>query len=348
MKIIITESQKNVLLEELGVATQTVPYINLVYQVLEPIVTEFLNGSEKKLVKDITITPTQMSEVYKYNPDDFIDFPVEEIKISLSCNKVSPKKMQFDFTTGGAAYRIEDKSSGGSYVKKPSLVIPKKILEELTNSVVGLFDFSVDVTSNYDSSMKDEVLFDLRDTITHEMNHLYEFYNRYQSNPKNKVDVTLTYAGSKNYNVPKDIFAVWNRFLYFIYFSEPYEMRAMSQEAYSKRLRMTFDEFKNTRYWKFAKAMEEFDGDKLFDELVQKIEEHNPEYVLPILNRLYYWFMKDYYQGVKDTGGTPKKYIDKSKHLLDLMLKFEPIINKAGSKLQRNFMRLYSLLPDEN
>ena len=106
---------------------------------------------------------------------------------------------------------------------------------------------------------------------------------------------------------------------------------------------MTFDEFKNTRYWKFAKAMEEFDGDKLFDELVQKIEEHNPEYVLPILNRLYYWFMKDYYQGVKDTGGTPKKYIGSN-----LMLKFEPIINKAGSKLQRNFMRLYSLSPDEN
>ena len=348
MKIIITESQKNVLLEELGVATQTVPYINLVYQVLEPIVADFLDSNEKTLQKDIKITTKEMSEVYSYNPDDFIEFPVEEIHISLSCNRLTPKKQDSEFATGGAAYRIENKSSGGSYVKKPSLSLPKKILEEITNTVVGKFDFSVDINNNYDSSFKDETLYDLRDTITHEMNHLYEFYSRYQSNPKNKVDVTLSYAGSKNYNVPKDIFSVWSLFLYFIYFSEPYEMRAMSQEAYSKRLRMTFDEFKKTRYWKFAKSMEEFDGDKYFDKLVKKIEEHNPDYVVPILNRLYNWFMKDYYQGVKETGGTPKKHIDKSKHLLDLMLKFEPIIKKAGSKLQRNYMRLYSLSPDEN
>ena len=347
MKIIITESQKNVLLEEMGVATQTVPYINFIYQVLEPIVTNFLDSNEKTLKRDIKITPKEMSEIYSYNPEDFIDFPVEEIQIHLSCNRLPIKKLDTEFSTGGAAYRIENKSSGGSYVKNPSLVLPKKIMDETSKTVVGKFDFNIEINPNYNSSFKDETLYDLRDTITHEMNHLFEFYNRYISNPKNKVDVTLTYAGSKNYNVPKDIFSVWSLFLYFIYFSEPYEMRAMTQEAYSKRLRMTFDEFKNTRYWKFAKSMENFDGDKYFDDLVKKIEEHNPEYVVPILNRLYYWFMKDYYQGVKDTGGTPKKYIDKSKHLLDLILKFEPVIKKAGSKLQRNFMRLYSLSPDE-
>lgn len=348
MKIIITESQKGLLREELGVASQTVPYINLIYQTLEPIVTEFLSGKEKTKQEEIVISPKKMSEIYSYNFDDFIDFPIEEIIMNLTCNRLPLKKQETPFTSGGAAYRIEDKSSGGSFIKNPSLLLPKKILEEVTKTIVGRFDFSVDINNEYNDSMKDEVLYDLRDTITHEMNHLYEFYNRYQNNPKNTVDVTLSYAGSKNFNVPKDIFSVWNKFLYFVYLSEPYELRAMTQEAYSKRLRLSFEEFKETRYWKLSKSMENFNANQLFDELTKKIESHNPEYLIPILNRIYFWFMKDYYKGVKESGKTPKKYIDNSKHILDLMIKFQPIIRKAGIRLQRNFMRLYSLSPDEN
>jgi hypothetical protein len=193
--------------------------------------------------------------------------------------------------------------------------------------------------------MKGELYFDLRDTIMHEFNHIYEFYNK-NLNKAGLVDTTLSYAGSKNYNVPKQIFDVWKTFLYFVYYSEPYEMRAMSQEVYSKRLRMTFDEFKENHYWKSAKMMENFDANKLFDTLMERIKEHNPEYLVPIMNRLYKWFLRDYYAGVKSFGKEPQKYITNSKHLLDLMVRFQPRIRMAGRKLQRNYSRLYTLSPE--
>ena len=43
MEILITETQKKLLLkEELGVARATIPYINLIYEKLEPVLLDFL------------------------------------------------------------------------------------------------------------------------------------------------------------------------------------------------------------------------------------------------------------------------------------------------------------------
>jgi len=348
MKVIITELQKSILSEDMGVAVPSVPYINLIYQKLEERVISFLNGKEKKINDLIVLGLSEISEIYKNNPEDFIDFPIEEIQINFSAERLRNDRLSVSFTSSGAAYQINHKKENMSFLKKPSLSIPKKILKELKSTVVAKFDFSIYINKEYNESMEDELLYDFRDTIMHELNHLYEFYNRTLKDDKNLVDVTLSYAGGKNYNVPRDIFSVWENFLYFVYFSEPYEMRAMTQEAYSKRIRMSFDEFKNTKYWKYSKMMEEFDANKLFDRLIEKIEEHNPEYLIPIMSRLYLWFLRDYYRGTKEMGKEPKKLIQNSKHLLDLMMRFQPRIRLAGKKLQRNFMRLYSLSPEDN
>ena len=331
--------------EELGVARATIPFVNLVYSVLEPKVDDFIKGTDKKMSEDIVINFKDFKYIYRESVDDFLEFPVEEIIIKFTMDKLRRDKFEFKYSSGGGAHQIDFKKEDGSYLKKPNPNLPKYLLDEVNKTIVAKFDFNGYVNQDFEYEMKDELYFDLRDTIMHEFNHIYEFYNKNLNNA-GLVDTTLSYAGSKNYNVPKQIFNVWSTFLYFVYYSEPYEMRAMSQEAYSKRLRMTFDEFKETKYWKAAKMMENFDANKLFDTLMERINEHNPEYLVPIMNRLFKWFLRDYYAGVKTFGNEPKKYITNSKHLLDLMVRFQPRIRMAGRKLQRNYSRLYTLSPE--
>jgi hypothetical protein len=345
MEIILTENQMRLLSEELGVARATIPFVNLVYSVLEPKVDDFIKGTDKKMSEDIVINFKDFKYIYRESVDDFLEFPVEEIIIKFTMDKLRRDKFEFKYSSGGGAHQIDFKKEDGSYLKKPNPNLPKYLLDEVNKTIVAKFDFNGYVNQDFEYEMKDELYFDLRDTIMHEFNHIYEFYNKNLNNA-GLVDTTLSYAGSKNYNVPKQIFNVWSTFLYFVYYSEPYEMRAMSQEAYSKRLRMTFDEFKETKYWKAAKMMENFDANKLFDTLMERINEHNPEYLVPIMNRLFKWFLRDYYAGVKTFGNEPKKYITNSKHLLDLMVRFQPRIRMAGRKLQRNYSRLYTLSPE--
>jgi hypothetical protein len=345
MEIILTENQMSLLSEELGVARATIPFVNLVYSVLEPKVNEFIKGNDKKMSEDIVINFKDFKYIYRESLDDFLEFPVEEIVIKFTMDKLRRDRFEFKYSSGGGAHQIDFKKEDGSYLKKPSPNLPKYLLDEVNKTIVAKFDFNGYINQDFEYEMKGELYFDLRDTIMHEFNHIYEFYNK-NLNKAGLVDTTLSYAGSKNYNVPKQIFDVWKTFLYFVYYSEPYEMRAMSQEVYSKRLRMTFDEFKENHYWKSAKMMENFDANKLFDTLMERIKEHNPEYLVPIMNRLYKWFLRDYYAGVKSFGKEPQKYIANSKHLLDLMVRFQPRIRMAGRKLQRNYSRLYTLSPE--
>jgi hypothetical protein len=128
-----------------------------------------------------------------------------------------------------------------------------------------------------------------------------------------------------------------------IYYSEPYEVNAKSQEAVSRTSIMPFEEFKKTKNWTDSVVMKNFNSELYIDKLLSKIQEVNPEKTISILNNLYKWFMTDYYKWMKVHGESPARYIEKTTGLFDLVKKFQSRINKAGDKLQRNYMRLYTL-----
>jgi hypothetical protein len=342
MKIILNESQyKKLISEDLGVSRASLAYVNLIYSILEKKIEPFLNN-KKSFKETFKITLKDIKQIYQNELDDFIELPIEEIVINLKCVNLKNEYLSSKFTTGGGAYQIEDKKFKNSYLKTPSYELPKKVLEEVDKTLVAKFDFDLFIDDDYDESMNDEFLFDLRDTITHECNHILEFYHRSIKGLK-PIDVSLSYAGKENYNIPRKIFSLWEYFLDLIYYSQPEEVRAMTQEAYSKRLRMSFEDFKKTKYWLYAKNMENFNANKLFDVITDEIKKYNPDYLVTFLINLYTWFLKDYYEIINHLGITPNKTITNSKHLLDLMERLEPKIQKAGKKLQRNFIRLYAL-----
>jgi hypothetical protein len=196
----------------------------------------------------------------------------------------------------------------------------------------------------------DELFYDLRDAVLHEFNHMYEYYNRAVKGKKG-LDTTLSFMKKPfemfDTGLNEEVLSVWKQFLSLLYMSEPYEVRAMSQEAYSKRLRMPFEQFKTTKYWQYCQGMINFDASDYYEYILELIEDLPQEEQNTLLKTLHTYFIA-YYEFSKKTGyNNPlDKKIMNTENILDLMKYFQPTINKMGEKLRRNFIRLYSLNPE--
>jgi hypothetical protein len=342
MKVLLSEEQlKTLIKEDLGVSRASLAYANLIYQTLEPKAIQFMesrNESQEKII----IQLKDISRIYQSSMDDYIELPIEKIEIDFFCTKIPKGKKNIKFTSGGGFESIDKKSFGGSYLKEPSLELPKYVLEEITQTLAAKFILYFKLSPEFSDEFKDNSLYDLRDTIIHECNHLFESYKRAESGAK-QLNVSLSWVGGKNYNVNREIFKIWQEFLDMIYYSEPYEVNAKSQEAVSQTSIKPFDEFKKTKFWHDSSVMKNFNSELYIDKLLSKIQEVNPEKTISILNNLYKWFMTDYYKWMKVYGDSPAKYIENTTGLFDLVKKFERRIKNAGDKLQRNYMRLYTL-----
>jgi len=342
MKIILKERQvKKLIKEDMGVSRICITYSNIILNKLTPLIDDFIQNKKTNRTK-LVITLKELSDAWQTNIDEYIEFPISEIRIDFYTFLKSEGQLNGTYSTGGGAEQIEPKSTKSSYITSPPDTLPKYVREQIDSTLNAKFDIEIHMTNEFDDSEKTELIYDLRDTILHETNHMLEFFKKNESG-SGYVNVALGLAGTKNYNVPRDIFDIWQEFTTMVYFSEPQEMRAMTQEMYSVRERVPFETFKQHRYYEASKIMQEFNADVMFDNMVERIELYNPDYLIPILTNLWKWFMVDYLATLKVLKMTPDPKIQNSVHVLQLMKILQPKINNAGKKLQRNFNRLYSI-----
>jgi hypothetical protein len=345
MKYIITETQYNLLTEDLGVSRATLPYTNIIYETIEKQVIKDIR-SDKETKETITIGLKDLFHVYKDNVDDFIELPIEQIIIKYSYTKLDENVHPEGFVIMAFA----DMIGQGSKLKTPNKYIPKNVLEEIDQTLVAGFEFNVNVNKDIDDDQIEELLYDLRDSVTHECNHMYEYYNREITGSKG-IDTTLSFMKRPyemfDTGVREDVLQIWKLFLNLLYVSEPYEVRAMSQEAYSKRLRMSFEKFKETKYWDYSNRMIDFNAQDYYDYIVDLMEDITKEERDVILKTLHEYFIAYYEFSKKMVFDNPlNKKIVNTKNIMDIMKYFESTINKSGKKLQKNFMRLYALQPE--
>jgi hypothetical protein len=248
------------------------------------------------------------------------------------------------FASGGSAYPLNEKTGDYSFMRKPSPEIPKKIKNEIDMTLNGLMDIEIYIDSKFKVSQMYELLMDVRDTIMHETLHLYEFYKRWLSTGSGTFNIVKTFAGRENPNTPKEIYDYYSNFLDYIYYSEPYEINAMTQEAYSKVLRMSFDTFKTTKYWTMSDKMENFNADQYYRELEKKIKERSGKETLNYhLNNLHKFYIKQYVKIAKDFNQPVSNKVLKTKNIYDLIKSFELRITQSGKNLKRKFMKLYTI-----
>jgi hypothetical protein len=92
--------------------------------------------------------------------------------------------------------------------------------------------------------------------LSHELNHLYEYYKRKNSGSDNiSLSLTWTTIDEENfYEVPQSIFRYWQlEFTDYIYVSEPHEINAQVQESKTEIDRSIFEKFRKSKYWKELK-----------------------------------------------------------------------------------------------
>jgi len=351
MNVKLNKNQIRLIKEARGVSETSIAYVNFLYTILEPKVIEMVAGMENDL-DEFYIESEEIIKSLRGNREVFFDLPIETFEIDLNF-KVTKKTPETNspFVTGGGAYMIESSEGSGSFVKEPSDDLPVKILEEVDKTIHAKLDFEIYITPLFEENNLNELLYDLRDTITHELNHMYEFYKRWENTGVGKTPLTKSFAGGKNVNTPKKIFQVYIKFLDYMYYSEPWEINANIQEAYSKLLRMSWDEFKKTKQYNVAENMENFSADDLYNELVMVAKEKNPETVLYHVKNLHKFYLKQYLKfskneradEISDEAELLKDDVFKTKNLLELFKKFEGRIQNAGRKLKRNYARLLTI-----
>jgi hypothetical protein len=351
MKIVLTEKQSTKLNESLGVNESSIAYVNLLYSIIEPKVIEMIAVREND-TDEFFVESKEILKSFKGDMDTFYDFPIETIEVDLFF-KVTKKKPEngTTFATGGGAYPLTTDDSGASQIKEPNESLPISVLKQVDKTIRAKFDFEVFINQEFNDSEIDELLYDLRDTITHELNHMYEFYNRILNTGSSEFSLAKSFAGGKNVNTPKEIFKVYSKFLDYLYYSEPWEINANVQEAYSKVIRMSWEDFKKTKQYQVAEKLEKFSADEMFNELYNVTMERSPEAVLFHIKNLHKFYLKQYLKYLSDENAgrlqDEAKMIEddvfKTKNILELFKKFEKRINNAGRKLKRNYARLMSI-----
>jgi hypothetical protein len=345
MKIIIKEGQFRKLNESLGVNEAAIEYTNFIYNFLEPNVIKMIAVGEESS-EIFEIKDKELLDFIKNDPVTFEELPIGEIEIELSFIPLNKESIGGKpFMVDGGYYDLLDKEQGESYMMDSSFLLPKSIIEDVPKTVHAKLGFEIYTSLSFDESLMDEMLFDLRDAITHEINHLYESYKKWQRTGKGSMNLVKSLAGRKNINTPRVIFDVYSKFLNFLYYSQPWEINANVQEAFSKISRMSFDEFKKTNQWKIADEMENYSADELFKELVKTAEDKNPETVDYHIRNLHKFYLKQYknYDEAYREAEDIKDKVYNTKNLLGLFKKFEKRINNAGKKLKRNYSRLMSI-----
>lgn len=342
--------------EDLGIVRSTVKLNNYICDMIEDLVIDYIESDKTKFNDDILINFNGLKQnVYtKENLDDFIELPVEAIRIHLNCFKTKDitRKDGLNYDITGAA--LELKRGGGvfkdySTIKKPSNLIPKYLTDEIDLTLVMKMevDFMYDSSNfNFDNEI-DLILRELKSIVFHELNHFYEDFNRHIQKPikKTKHSLANMLFNVKGYGIPKPIFTQFQNLIYWIYYSSSWEINAMVHEAYPLIYEVDINELKETYIWKRLTDMKNFKAEDFYHDLLSVMEKSDPDSaVIEYREKLLLgYFKKAYKKSILEYSESDNVDIDNVKSIYQLAKKFERRINQSGEKLRRNILRLYVL-----
>ncbi len=277
--------------------------------------------------------------------NEYLNFPLSEIVIYYNFYKELSEDMGTtkNFKVGGAAYSFAKGNEKTATRFKP----PTK--SDLDHSLsiqleINIYYGPYFKMFNINSPLfeKSKLFKKVESVIAHELNHLYEYYNRKLNHAK-PVEIGLSLASINpiSPNIPNEIFNFWEKnFSYYIYASEEHEINAQTQEAQSFISKISFDNFKRNKLWKDAKIMSEWKY-KTF------INDFNKEFLNDEISieEMKKFFIQSYKNEIKEFKENPALTPEKLERMTieQFFIYFEKKINNGGNKLIRNFYRLFSL-----
>ena len=374
----INNFKKNQLNEKSGVAEATLFYV-------DPIVSkawnEFLefcqDEKDDELEEDYHLSYTRLKP-FITDKITYVLFPVVGIDLNLSIKKMSnsqfEKKYRYimnrrkkegktlTYAVGGYAVNFGHRNwSGYSRMANP-------VREVSDHGIILYCGVSIDMSEEFDlNSVKNKIQDEIEEVIWHELNHLYEYYQRVLST-RGKITQrgpqhAITAADTNRWGIPKEIYDQWvYGFSYFLYSSEPHELRAVVQEAAYWVTKYGFNSIQNTGAWFVAKKMENFSADEflkaLDDEIDKYLASKSEETTAlrkgflshPIKERLKNMWIQQYRKSLETYKEQPTVPVDKlSKMTCEEFVRFFEIrINSSGEYLRKKLTKLWQIRRDDD
>jgi hypothetical protein len=343
--------------ESLGVGDPTIIYIRkLTYAVLE----EFYNfveqtrdigkESEEYLEYEVVIPYQSIKSTIPKGPkgqEIYSKFPVSEIIMNLHLSKKNVSNMHGnDYMVGGYAMPFaKGRELQATRFKDP-------IKQNFDHSISVYMGVEVmygpyfrRISFNHPHFENTKLLKKVESVISHELNHLYEFYNRKMGGkPGIKIAPTMASIGENTYDIPDTVFKMWSDdFLSYIYCSEPHEVNAQVQEADSYVSRMNLTGFKRTRLWKESQKMKNWEYKDFLEELKYEIEDEGLNYE-EVVEHMRTQFLNELEKWESDLKEDSRFNTTKLRNMSieKFFGLFEKRIKESGEILTRNFLRLFS------
>lgn len=330
--------------EVLGVSLPSVSYSKLVYEKVLSNFLTFVNGVEQKIHNKIAISKFEINTKIKDKNRKYLsDYPICKFEIDLKFIKSKEGDtvrnhrhfIKNGYLVSAGVYNF-GKTEGDSRL--------------LNNEII--FKMYVDITIDPNkfkildgSYVSEEFKNDLESTIWHELNHNYELWSKMKKNKSVKsLPVSVTWSDKNSWGVPKEVFKQWNReFVFFIYTSEPHEIRAFIQEIGFYINKKHKIDTENLSY-QYILKMKEF-SPKVFIEHMKKTifesvgTEVDYQY---ILERLKNMWISNYKQQLKNNLEMDKIRIEKIEKMNaeDFIIFFGKRINKAGDHMFRKVHKM--------
>jgi hypothetical protein len=297
------------------------------------------------------------SHTQEYSQEDLTQFiqndiwskyPISSMSVTYTLKTMTDEDFVKRFPTSkkkyigtGACYNIGEE--GGSAIK-PSIDDRSDITLHLVLEIGAIVSDAL--------NDREGLSIEIESSITHELNHGYEGWNRMRKG-KGQVSTDVTWALDANRaKIRKDIWKIWYDDIgYYVYWSELHEINAMTQDAFPYVKRYDIEEVKEKApSWRFAKKMIDFDANQFKQKMTDKILSVYPDAdVEMMLKRVKNGFANEL---IKNRENSISREEDKptlsgeavKAMSVDKFLAFiQKRINRAGNRIQRNILKLYSL-----
>lgn len=332
----------NFINESLGVAY---PTLFLKDPICDIITDKFLNfepnrSTVSKKYSENIIIKLKYSDIKPYIEDVelYAKFPASEVIIELELIREKNSKINYPFMLGGFASGFYGKKEDGSKFKPEVKIVSG-------HSISLHMGINIRQGNFYKPRDYDNFRIKLSAVVLHELNHLYEYYNREFGTGKVKTSVTWASIGDNIMNRPNKIFKYWQYyFTDYIYQSELHEVRAYIQEAMPYVSKFSFEDIQKQPIWLSAKSMQNFSYLNFINGLTNVIREHNPEYVETMIDTLVKDWNREYvklYYELEDIG-QPKPEFIRNLTTEEFFLFWEKKIKNAGEKIIKGICRQYS------
>jgi hypothetical protein len=358
--------------ERVGIAEPTLFYTEPIFNGVWQEFLEFYQGDDKKIEKEYHIG-YNILKPYITDKITYAQFPVVGIDVNILFIKLTDeefnKKFKYSINLKKKAGLSRNIAVGGHAVSfghrnwTGYTKMTEPVKEVSDHGLILCCGVSVDISPSFNISTDKKMIQDeIEETIWHELNHLYEFYNRaisgkgsiYKRNPAQSI----ASAGINKWGIPKDVYDYWDyNLITHIYMSEPQELNAEIQEAAYTINKYGFSQLKKTRVWKAANVMQSFNADKFIkglDNAINKYIESRGEQTTalrsgvlsnPLRERLKNMWIQQYEKALKEYGETPSIPLASLKkgNCANFVKYFEKRINRSGDYLKKKLSKLYTV-----